>query len=108
MIRQITAAFLITAAAAFTVTAVNEPSRPSAQPLAKSDSGYCRDYARSAVSDYKDMISHPKCRVPDDGRWQPNYENHYNWCMKAPRAWRISESTARSKHLKNCGAQFTY
>lgn len=69
----------------------------------------CSEYARSAVADYELMKEHfRECRVPDDARWQPNYQNHLNWCKTAQAGWVRSERQARDKHLLHCRARATY
>jgi len=49
------------------------------------------------------MSSHPACHVPDDLRWQNNYQNHFAGCMAAPQLT-ASETQARDDLLRNCGA----
>ena len=97
MIRKLTSACLIAAAALLTVTALAKTSTESA----------CKSYAQNAVNDYHVMVKHEKCRVADSGRWQPNYENHYNWCVTAPTGWRLAEAKKRDAHLKRCGARYS-
>src|ERR1041385_2846177 len=67
--------------------------------------GACKAYANRAVQQYKLMMAHNKCRVKTDPRWQPSYDNHYQWCRSAPDAWLASEQKARDTHLTACGAQ---
>ena len=102
MIRKLTSACLIAVAALLTVTALAKT------PQTRSKESECKHYAQSAVSDYRSMVDHPKCRVADSPRWQPNYENHYNWCMGVPKASRVGESKARDAHLRHCKARVNF
>lgn len=63
----------------------------------------CAQYARNAIRQYQIMTEHPKCRVDTGGRWQPNYQDHYNWCLTAADAARRSEEKLRNDHLLACG-----
>jgi len=87
------------------------PSRPAdptprREQLPPSEDPKCASYASAAVSDFKATLNSPKCRVsPADGRWSADYKAHYNWCMAAPQAARVNESTIRDKHLLACGAR---
>lgn len=67
--------------------------------------GACQQYARRATEQYKRTVELRKCGIKGDARWQPNYQNHYNWCLNAPTAWLRSEEKARDTHLYKCGAQ---
>jgi hypothetical protein len=67
--------------------------------------GACAQYARRAIEQYQQTTKDRKCRIKGDARWQPNYQNHYNWCLTAPTAWLRSEEKARDDHLYGCGAQ---
>ena len=65
----------------------------------------CQGYARGAILQFQIAQRFPKCRVPTSARWQPNYQNHYGWCLTAPRAWLRSEEQARETHLRRCGGR---
>ena len=67
--------------------------------------GECQRYARGAVEEFQNIQRRPSCRTNVSARWQPNYENHYNWCLSAPREWLRSEAKARDDHLIRCGAR---
>jgi hypothetical protein len=101
MIRKLTSTLLIGAAGLLAVAALaNTPAR--------SKKAGCEEYARSAVHDYQSMRDHPECHVPDSPRWQPNYQNHYKWCMGVPAAARIGEAKARDAHLVHCKVRSSY
>ena len=65
----------------------------------------CSQYANYAVRQYRLAMNRPECAVYTSGRWQPNYENHYQWCLRVPDQALGSEQSARSDHLTRCGAQ---
>jgi len=81
----------------------SEPPRQEILPVAENIR--CVDYARSAVKDYSTMQRHQECLIPDNPRWQPNYQNHYQWCLTARREWVASETKARDAHLIHCGVR---
>lgn len=97
MIRKLTSACFIAVAALLTVTALAKTPQ--------SKESECKHYAHDAVYDYRVMVDHVKCRVADSARWQPNYENHYKWCMEVPVASRDAEKKARDAHLRHCKAR---
>lgn len=68
----------------------------------------CANYARHAVQDYATMRKERKCLIGDNPRWQPNYSNHYQWCLTARTEWLSSENKARDNHLLRCGARFKF
>lgn len=65
----------------------------------------CYQYANYAVRQYRIAMNRPGCQVHMSGRWQPDYENHYQWCLRAPDQALGAEQGARSDHLTRCGAQ---
>src|SRR5262249_51212644 len=68
----------------------------------------CAQYARGAVADYRQLRNIPECskRIPQDtARWQPHYDNHYNWCRQAETAWLTSETKKRDELLLSCGGR---
>jgi hypothetical protein len=70
----------------------------------------CEEYAHSAVHDFEvgtAPANAKKCRIKAEARWQPNFKNHYNWCLTAPAAWLRSERKARDDRLLACGARST-
>jgi hypothetical protein len=68
----------------------------------------CQRYARRAIDQYQIMNNRPKCRIKMNARWQPNYQNHYGWCLSAPVAWLNSEEKTRDDHLYRCGGQIRF
>ena len=92
-------------ASAGAATASAGSSSPPAAP--SRSNGRCRQYARSAVDDFKIMQEKPKCRIATDGRWNANFDGHYDWCMTAQSSWMASERKARDQHLLSCGGRFT-
>ena len=98
MIRKMTSASLIAAGITLSIAAFAN-TMPRRQQ--------CENYASQAVEDYRTTTKYEKCRVKRSGRWQDNYEAHYNWCMKAPEAAILAEWKARTDHLKRCGEYHT-
>ena len=77
------------------------------------DTAFCSFYADRAVGQYHAMRKsnpalNPFCYVADSPAWQPDFDNHFGWCMANIGAhfdWMASEDEARSLHLvKNCFA----
>ena len=68
----------------------------------------CYQYANYAMRQYKLAMNRPGCAVQTNGRWQPNYENHYQWCLRVPDQALGSEQSARTDHLVRCGAQVRF
>ncbi len=63
---------------------------------------YCRAYAQRAVNHQRTNRSR---RCGGFGtRWQSNYGNHYNWCMRVAPSRARSEDNARLVRLRRCGA----
>jgi hypothetical protein len=77
-------------------------------PIQQMTDGACRTYAQSAVADYKQAMSVPKCRIPSDGRWNDNINGHYQWCLNAPANQRTNETKLRNDHLFQCGGRATF
>ena len=68
----------------------------------------CEGYARGAIRQFETAQRFPRCRVRTSPRWQPNYQNHYGWCLNAPVAWLRSETQAREAHLRRCGGSVPF
>ena len=68
---------------------------------------WCYQYARRAVDQFK-LTARPGCAVGPDGRWQGNFDAHYEWCLDASQAARASEQEARDQWLYGCGAQIRF
>ena len=77
-------------------------------PASGEGNNVCARYAKRALVQYRVMTEQRKCRVKPDARWQPNYQNHYDWCVSARAGWPRSEEKARDDHLSKCGGQSTY
>jgi hypothetical protein len=65
----------------------------------------CHFYASRAVQQFKLAQGRRACAVRPDGRWQANYDAHYNWCLTAAQNARAGEQHARDDWLFRCGAQ---
>jgi hypothetical protein len=68
----------------------------------RTEDSRCEQYASHAVRQYR--LGAQRCGVRMDGRWQPNYQNHYQWCLGASNAALYSEQRARDDLLIRCGA----
>jgi hypothetical protein len=68
----------------------------------------CSQYAESAVKDYQtgtNSANAANCNIPSTARWQPSYQNHYNWCLTVPTGAFQAEKQAREDALVKCGAR---
>jgi hypothetical protein len=83
-----------------------EPPRQETLPPPENER--CANYARNAVDDYATMRRFRECLIRDSPRWQPNYRNHYQWCLTARPEWLASEAKARDAHLVRCGVRHSY
>lgn len=68
--------------------------------------GRCQNYAQKAIQQYQ-VATSPRaeswgCNANTNPRWSPNYQAHYNWCLKAPVEWLHSEEKARTDYLNEC------
>jgi hypothetical protein len=88
------------AAALLCLGAALLPSNADAQ----SKEDRCAKYATRAVEQFNILTSHPQCQKDNDLRWQNNYQNHYNGCIKLPAFMSKSEEKARDLELMKCGA----
>jgi hypothetical protein len=71
----------------------------------------CREYAQSAIADYRQLRNIPKCsklRPQDTVRWHPQYDRHFSWCLKAQQAWLTDETRQRDALLIKCGGRSKY
>jgi hypothetical protein len=81
---------------------------PLALPAQAASQQRCKEYATSAVADYRQLRNIPKCSklTPQDtARWQPQYKPHYNWCLTADTSWLNSETSKRDELLLSCGGR---
>jgi hypothetical protein len=68
----------------------------------------CREYANSALRDYRQLRSLPKCsklRPQDTVRWHPQFKLHFDWCRTADTAALNSETSKRDELLLSCGGR---
>ena len=70
--------------------------------------GFCADYARSAVAQYRTNRSIPGCFKGSDLRWHPDYNYHFNWCLGANPARAEAERDYRRGALGGCRARAGY
>ncbi len=61
---------------------------------------FCQRYSNTAISKQRQNLSR-RCGF-GGGRWQLNYNNHYNWCLQVSSASANSETNARSAQLQQC------
>ena len=68
------------------------------------DDAFCKDYARTAVSQYRSAARHDRCEVyrRDAGRWQADWRTHYDWCRGVKRGAAWAETNARKRALEQC------
>ncbi len=62
---------------------------------------YCRNYARAAVNHQRANVAR-RCGYRGS-RWQANYGNHYNWCIRTSQNARNYEHSQRVAALRRCG-----
>jgi hypothetical protein len=84
------AALALTALGTFTVTAQ------------AGDPGFCEGYARRAVAQYVRYRSIPGCFRGANRRWNPSFNGHYGWCLRAPYGAARIETAWRSERLRGC------
>ena len=61
---------------------------------------FCEHYARTAVEQNEENLRRGCGFV--DGRWQSNYDEHYNWCLEVPRETAEAENRIRQELLDGC------
>ncbi len=66
-----------------------------------SKQAFCQRYSNTAISQQRQNLSR-QCGFRG-ARWQVNYNNHYNWCLRAANNTANSETNARNTQLRNCG-----
>lgn len=77
---------------------------PAPVVIARQEDERCYQYANNAVRQYRIAVERRGCGVRMDGRWQSNYDNHYQWCLRAPDSALAQEEHARTDYLVRCGA----
>ena len=65
-----------------------------------SKASFCNSYAQKAVNQQNANLTRG-CGFKG-ARWQLNYQNHRNWCMKVSKAQANGERNARTQQLKSC------
>jgi hypothetical protein len=76
---------------------------PIADTLPPNDDPRCEAYAHKAVNDARAITNAPGCYATGP-RWDPNYQNHYHWCLTVPEAATDNEERERNRHLTQfCG-----
>jgi hypothetical protein len=73
-------------------------------PALAYDPAYCNKYASAAVHEFYYTTTVPACAVAQSLRWQPNFANHYQWCLSANFADVRREWEIRINFLNRCGA----
>jgi hypothetical protein len=61
----------------------------------------CRAYAQKAVDAFHENESLGRC-FNLGGRWQPNFDAHFNWCRGAPAMAVQTETAVRENQLRVC------
>jgi len=67
------------------------------------DPGFCQNYAQSAMNEIQRAHQIPNCAYRlRGGRWNFNYNAHFNWCLNAPYEIAEQERYARRQTLEQC------
>jgi hypothetical protein len=67
------------------------------------DPGFCRPYARAALTQVRGGWADPGCAGHLRGaRWSTEFSVHYEWCLGASPEAAGAERDARTRHLKAC------
>lgn len=62
----------------------------------------CKQYANTAIRQYKKSLA-AECGFGfEGGRWMDNYKDHYGWCLKVNPKDADSETKARANALIRC------
>ncbi len=72
---------------------------PTAQP-GRYGNTRCRAYATTAVQQYREFVGRG-CQHNNKNRWQGNFDNHYNWCMRVGESDTRGEVKERRLFLQN-------
>jgi hypothetical protein len=70
--------------------------------------GYCSEYARSAVVQYRTYQSIPGCFQGSNLRWNPRYYQHFEWCLSTNVGTAEAERDGRIETLARCKARAGY
>jgi hypothetical protein len=68
------------------------------------DPGFCRDYARSAIEQFREAEHHDRCRdhIRDFAVWSPDWDHHYGWCLGVSRDQAWDGRRHRQEFLDGC------
>lgn len=67
------------------------------------DPGFCQNYAQSAMNEIQRAHQIPNCAYRlNGGRWNFNYNSHFNWCMGVPYEIAERERHERREFLERC------
>lgn len=64
---------------------------------------FCRKYARYAVNQYRLNITR-RCGYRGSW-WNPNYSDHFRWCMRVPTRLSVQHNNRRVHALRRCGVR---
>jgi len=68
------------------------------------DPDFCRDYARSAIAQYREAQTHERCRerISDYAVWSTDWQHHYGWCLGVSRDQARAGRHEREDFLDRC------
>jgi hypothetical protein len=70
------------------------------------DPGFCRQYAKAALTQVRGGLSSPACGGGLQGaRWSTDFAVHYEWCLGASFAAAGTERDARTQFLRGCASR---
>ena len=70
------------------------------------DPGFCRQYAKAALTQVRGGLTDPACASGLQGaRWSTDFAVHYEWCLGASLGATGAERDARTQHLKGCAGR---
>jgi hypothetical protein len=62
------------------------------------DPGFCRQFAKAAISQVRGALADPRCRAGVQGaRWSTDFAAHYEWCLGASPAAAGADRDARTR-----------
>ncbi len=73
----------------------------SDSPASAESEAFCRAYAQNAVNAFQQKGDRCFPEGPP-GRWQANFDNHFNWCRAVPASWALFEEGMRVNELRIC------
>jgi hypothetical protein len=67
------------------------------------DPGFCKQYARAALTQVRGGLSNPACAGGMQGaRWSTDFAVHYEWCLGASLGAAGAERDMRTRYLRGC------